>query len=125
MSAGFIGVVVPLYLAECLAASHPRQRHGHLPMDAYLGIVVAALVGMYYSYRVHAVAKLSANAATLFTFKDTHGGASSGSRCRPACCLCWAGFFVSESPRWLFRRGERDKAYAALLRSRTPEQAAS
>ena len=26
MSGGLIGVVVPLYLAECLAASEPRQR---------------------------------------------------------------------------------------------------
>jgi len=31
---------------------------------------------------------------------------------------------VSESPRWLFRRGKRDAAEAALLRSRTDEQAA-
>ena len=31
---------------------------------------------------------------------------------------------VSESPRWLFRRGRKDKALAALLRSRTPQQAA-
>jgi MFS family permease len=30
---------------------------------------------------------------------------------------------VSESPRWLFRRGQKDAAYAALLRSRTSEQA--
>jgi MFS family permease len=30
---------------------------------------------------------------------------------------------VGESPRWLFRRGKKDKAYAALLRSRSPEQA--
>ena len=30
---------------------------------------------------------------------------------------------VTESPRWLFRRGKRDAAYAALLRSRTDEQA--
>ncbi|MHB8218197.1 MAG: MFS transporter [Candidatus Sulfotelmatobacter sp.] len=30
---------------------------------------------------------------------------------------------VAESPRWLFRRGKHDAAYAALLRSRTTEQA--
>jgi MFS family permease len=30
---------------------------------------------------------------------------------------------VTESPRWLFRRGNRQLAYATLLRSRTPEQA--
>jgi len=31
---------------------------------------------------------------------------------------------VAESPRWLFRRGARDRAHAALLRSRSPQQAA-
>jgi MFS family permease len=31
--------------------------------------------------------------------------------------------FVAESPRWLFRRGKRDAALAALLRSRSPQQA--
>jgi len=32
---------------------------------------------------------------------------------------------VAESPRWLFRRGKREAAYAALLRSRTSDQADS
>src|SRR5258708_28411600 len=32
-------------------------------------------------------------------------------------------FMVCESPRWLFRRGKRDAARTALLRSRTTEQA--
>ncbi len=30
---------------------------------------------------------------------------------------------VAESPRWLFRRGKKEAALAALLRSRTQEQA--
>jgi len=34
ISAGLIGVVVPLYLAECLSAVEPRQRDGYLPMAA-------------------------------------------------------------------------------------------
>ena len=32
-------------------------------------------------------------------------------------------FMVAESPRWLLRRGKKDAAYAALLRSRTTAQA--
>jgi Sugar (and other) transporter len=46
------------------------------------------------------------------------GVASSGFRCPPACC------FATESPRWLFRRGHKQRAYTALLRSRSPQQAA-
>ena len=34
ISGGLIGVVVPLYLAECLGASRPRQGHGHFSMAA-------------------------------------------------------------------------------------------
>jgi hypothetical protein len=33
-------------------------------------------------------------------------------------------FFVTESPRWLFRHGRKERAQDALLRSRSPEQAA-
>jgi MFS family permease len=36
----------------------------------------------------------------------------------------FGGLLVTESPRWLFGRGATDQARAALLRSRTPEQAA-
>src|SRR5262249_38303094 len=69
VSAGFIGVVVPLYLAECLAASSRGKGTGVFQWLLTLGIVAAALVGIYYSYRVAAVAQ-SGDAAALFAFKD-------------------------------------------------------
>jgi SP family myo-inositol transporter-like MFS transporter 13 len=69
ISGGFIGIVVPLYLAECLSASSRGKGTGIFQWLLTLGIVVAALVGIYYSYRVQAVAS-TADAATLFTFKD-------------------------------------------------------
>jgi len=69
ISAGLIGVVVPLYLAECLSAAHRGKGTGIFQWLLTLGIVTAALVGMYYSYRVAAVASTS-DAATLFAFKD-------------------------------------------------------
>ena len=37
ISGGFIGVVVPLYLAECLARHGSRQGHRYFPMAAYAG----------------------------------------------------------------------------------------
>ena len=46
MSAGFIGVVVPLYLAECLSATHRGKGTGIFQLLLTLGIVAAAIVGI-------------------------------------------------------------------------------
>ena len=51
------------------------------------------------------------------------GGEFSGYRSRPAYLFVLGVFFLPESPRWLFRRGRKDAALAALLRTRTGEQA--
>src|ERR1035437_10264024 len=69
ISGGFIGVVVPLYLAECLPASTRGKGTGVFQWLLTLGIFAAAVVGIYYSYRVQAVA-LTADTATLFRFTD-------------------------------------------------------
>ena len=58
ISAGLIGVVVPLYLAECLAASNRGKGTGIFQWLLTLGITTAAMVGMYFSIRVDEVAKL-------------------------------------------------------------------
>jgi len=123
MSGGFIGVVVPLYLAECLSASTRGKGTGIFQWLLTLGIVAAALVGIYYSYRVEAVAQAS-DAATLFAFKDEAWRRIFWVSLPPGILFVLGSLLVSESPRWLFRRGRRDKAEAALLRSRSPEQAA-
>ena len=52
MSGGLIGVVVPLYLAECLSASNRGKGTAIFQWLLTLGIVAAALVGIYFSYRV-------------------------------------------------------------------------
>ena len=122
MAGGLIGVVVPLYLAECLSASSRGKGTGIFQWMLTFGIVVAALVGMYYSYRVQAVS-LTSDAATLFTFKDHAWRSIFWVSLPPGLLFVIGSLIVSESPRWLFRRGKKDKAYAALLRSRSPEQA--
>jgi SP family myo-inositol transporter-like MFS transporter 13 len=123
MSAGFVGVVVPLYLAECLSASSRGKGTAVFQWLLTLGIVVAALVGIYYSYRVEAVAK-AAGAAALFAFKDQAWRRIFWVSLPPGAIFVLGSFFVTESPRWLFRRGRTQAAHAALLRSRTPQQAA-
>ncbi len=122
ISAGLIGVVVPLYLAECLSASSRGKGTGIFQWLLTLGITAAAFVGMYFSFRVEEVAKLG-DAATLIAFKDTAWRSIFWVSLPPGILFVIGGLMVAESPRWLFLRHRRDAAYAALLRSRTTEQA--
>jgi SP family myo-inositol transporter-like MFS transporter 13 len=122
ISAGLIGVVVPLYLAECLAASNRGKGTGIFQWLLTLGITTAALVGMYFSIRVDEVARLG-DAAKLVAFKDTAWRSIFWVSLPPGILFVIGSFMVAESPRWLFRRGKPDAAYAALLRSRSSEQA--
>jgi SP family myo-inositol transporter-like MFS transporter 13 len=123
MSGGLIGVVVPLYLAECLSATNRGKGTAIFQWMLTLGIVAAALVGIYYSYRVEAVAK-AADAAAVLAFKNQAWRRIFWVSMPPGALFVLGSFFVTESPRWLFRRGAALKAHAALLRSRTTEQAA-
>jgi SP family myo-inositol transporter-like MFS transporter 13 len=122
VSGGLIGVVVPLYLAECLTASSRGKGAGVFQWLLTLGIVAAALVGIYFSYRVEAVAKLG-DAAALLRFQDHAWRSIFWVSLPPGAVFVLGSLFVTESPRWLFRRGHRERAYAALLRSRGPQQA--
>ncbi|MGA7697816.1 MAG: MFS transporter [Candidatus Sulfotelmatobacter sp.] len=122
ISAGLIGVVVPLYLAECLAASNRGKGTGIFQWLLTLGITTAAMVGMYFSIRVDEVAKLG-DAARLIAFKDTAWRSIFWVSLPPGLLFVIGSIMVAESPRWLYRRGKSVAARAALLRSRTPEQA--
>jgi MFS transporter, SP family, solute carrier family 2 (myo-inositol transporter), member 13 len=124
VSAGLVGVVVPLYLAECLGAANRGKGTAVFQWMLTLGIVAAALVGIYYSYRVEAVAQ-TAGAALLFQFKDQVWRRIFWVSLPPGALFVLGGFVVTESPRWLFRHGEKERAHRALLKSRSPEQAAT
>jgi len=122
ISAGLIGVVVPLYLAECLSASSRGKGTGIFQWLLTLGITAAAMVGMYFSFRVDEVARLG-DAVRLIAFKDIAWRSIFWVSLPPGILFVIGSLMVAESPRWLFRRGKRDAAYAALLRSRTTAQA--
>lgn len=122
ISGGLIGVVVPLYLAECLPASNRGKGTAVFQWLLTLGIVSAALIGIYYSYRVEAVARAS-DAATLFAFKDQAWRRIFWVSLPPGVLFVLGSLFVAESPRWLLLRGRQERALASLLRSRNPEQA--
>ena len=122
ISGGFIGVVVPLYLAECLVASTRGKGTAVFQWLLTLGIVSAALIGIYYSYRVEAVSH-AADAAALFAFKDQAWRRIFWVSLPPGLLFVIGSLMVSESPRWLFRKGRKEAALAALRRSRLPAEA--
>ena len=121
-SAGLVGIVVPLYLAECLPASKRGSGTAVFQWLLTAGIFVAACIGIYYSYHVADVAR-TASAATLFEVKNHAWRRIFWMSMPPGILFVVGGFFVSESPRWLFRRGRTTAALEALRRSRTEEQA--
>jgi SP family myo-inositol transporter-like MFS transporter 13 len=122
VSGGLVGVVIPLYLAECLSASNRGKGAGFFQWLLTLGYVLAAVAGIYFSYRVAAVTTAS-GAATIFAFKDQAWRSIFWASLPPGLLFVLGSLFVSESPRWLFKKGKRELAYAALLRSRSAEQA--
>jgi MFS family permease len=122
MSGGLIGVVVPLYLAECLAASSRGKGTAIFQWMLTLGIVAAAFIGIYFSYRVAAVQRIG-DANALLDFENYAWRSIFWVSLPPGALFVLGSLFVTESPRWLFRRGQRERAYAAMLRSRSPEQA--
>lgn len=122
ISGGFIGVVVPLYLAECLSASSRGKGTAVFQWLLTLGIAAAAVIGYYWSGRVDEVSKLG-DADKLYAFKDTAWRGIFWVSLPPGLLFVLGTFLVAESPRWLFRRGKKDAARNALLRSRSSNQA--
>ena len=122
VSGGFIGVVIPLYLAECLGASNRGKGTGIFQWLLTLGIMAAALIAMYFSYQVDAVRALH-DPQKYFEFQDHAWRGIFWVSLPPGILFVIGSFMVAESPRWLFRKGRKEAAFAALLRSRSDEQA--
>jgi MFS family permease len=122
ISGGIIGVVVPLYLAECLPASIRGRGTALFQWFLTLGIVISALAGIYYSIRL-GVAEHTASALTVFLLKDQAWRRIFWTSLPGGVLFAIGGCFVTESPRWLYRKGHLERARTALLRSRSAEQA--
>jgi MFS transporter, SP family, solute carrier family 2 (myo-inositol transporter), member 13 len=122
MSGGIIGVVVPLYLAECLPATNRGRGTGLFQWFLTLGIVISALAGIYFSLRLDEAAR-TASAVTIFLLKNQAWRRIFWTSLPGGILFFIGSCFVTESPRWLYRKGLRERAYAALLRSRRPEEA--
>jgi sugar porter (SP) family MFS transporter len=117
ISAGLIGVVVPLYLAECLGAGSRGKGTGMFQFLLTVGLVFAALIALYYGSQVDKMEFAGATAEELFAEKNHAWRMIFWVSILPGIAFFAGGLCVSESPRWLFRRQRYDEARAALARS--------
>src|SRR5579863_4197534 len=69
MSGGLIGVVVPLYLAECLSAKDRGKGTGMFQWLLTIGFIVSALITLYFSHGLAEIVK-HGTPAQIFAFKD-------------------------------------------------------
>lgn len=122
MSGGIIGVVVPLYLAECLPPATRGRGTGLFQWFLVLGIVISALVGIYFSLRIGR-AEHTASALAMYVLKNQAWRRIFWTSLPGGILFAVGSCFVTESPRWLYRKGFRERALTALLRSRTDEEA--
>ncbi len=120
MSGGVIAVVVPLYLAECLRADTRGRGASIFQFMLTFGIVVAAFVGDYYTKKAETSITLAAGDQQAILAAANHAWRGMFlSVVYPGLLFLIGGFFISESPRWLYRKGRKEQARAAMLRSRT------
>src|SRR5579864_7915308 len=105
ISAGLIGVVVPLYLAECLTAANRGKGTGIFQWLLTAGIAAAALIGLLFSFRLDHITKLG-DAVKLLAFKDSAWRGIFWVSLPPGVLFVIGSFMVAESPRWLLRRGK-------------------
>jgi MFS family permease len=110
ISGGLIGVVVPLYLAECLPAEQRGRGAALFQLLLTIGLVGAAVIGLSQAHSVEvatqAAASLAPDARTQAVFQARdHAWRSIFWICLgPGIVFTLGSLALKESPRWLARR---------------------
>lgn len=123
ISGGLIGVVVPLYLAEVLSPDRRGRGAAMFQLLLTIGLVLAAVIGLYHAHAVDAatasVQQLAAEEQqrVLFAVKDHAWRTIFWSCLLPGLVFSAGALLLSESPRWLVRRGRIEQARVALQRT--------
>ena len=109
-SAGLVGVVVPMYLAECLDANSRGKGTGMFQFMLTVGLVFAAVIGLVTTMLVGAADDPTVTAENKVAAWQVIFWCSS----IPGLILFFGAFKLKESPRWLYRRGQRELALCSL-----------
>ncbi len=123
VSGGLIGVVVPLYLAEVLSPERRGRGAAMFQLLLTIGLLLAALIGLYHAHAVDAAATAAQHLPgaeqrrVLFEAQDHAWRTIFWTCLLPGLVFTCGVLLLSESPRWLARRGRIDHARAALQRT--------
>ena len=96
MSAGYMAVVMPMYLAECLPADRRGKGTGIFQLFLGIGLVSAALVGVLISKTLGASDSAVADSVKGFAWRLNFWWTLA-----PVSVLFFASFGLKESPVWL------------------------
>jgi len=118
-SAGLVGVVVPMYLAECLDSDSRGKGTGMFQLLLTIGLVFAAVIGLVVTSLVGAADSV----VVTDTAKTIAWQAIFWCSALPGAILFFGAFKLKESPRWLYKKGRRDEAIASLAANNGEERA--
>jgi sugar porter (SP) family MFS transporter len=129
-SAGLVGVVVPMYLAECLDSESRGKGTGMFQLLLVIGLAFAAAVGLVVTALVGDSDKVVAGLAE---------GARVSAELHRSWVMAWqtifwcsavpglilfvGSFSLKESPRWLYKKGRVKEALASLAANNGEEKA--
>lgn len=124
LSGGFVCVVVPLYMAECLPSDFRGRGTSAFQFLMTVGFFLSTIIGNYFA-GIHkaAVAAAKGNPELIFAADNAAWRNIFLTALAPGLLLIIVAILAKESPRWLFRRRRGDEAAAVLRLTRTPEQA--
>ena len=110
---GIASMVVPMYIAEIA----PPKRRGALVGNYQLAIVIGIVVVYFVNYFIALQGDANWNLYTGWRWMF-------GSELIPSLLFLFFIFLIPESPRWLFQKGETNKAVAVLQKLNTAEEVA-
>ena len=126
VSGGLIGVIVPLYLAECLDADRRGRGAALFQLLLTVGLVAAALIGLVQARSVQAATDAAAalpeaaRAATVLAAKDRAWRGIFWMCLTPGVVFTLGCLLLAESPRWLAQRGRREATATRTARTADP-----
>ena len=124
LSAGMIGVVVPIFMTECAPAKIRGLSSTMFQLCICGGYSISMLAGRHYQAAAEqAIQAAAGNATQILAIQDHAWRGMFSTAVYPSVIFFVVALLVFESPRWLFRRGKEQKALDNLRLTRDQAQA--